>query len=122
MQADEPPFSRIFVTCPTNVTKEVLQQVFAAYGMVQYVQMVSKPPLGFTGRCFVKYDRASSAALAIENLNGVAVEGGHPLSVELAVPKGQTKDVLLDNEVPPRSRLFVTYLKSIPDEEFKAKF
>eukprot|EP00668_Euglena_longa_P017021 GGOE01021351.1.p1 GENE.GGOE01021351.1~~GGOE01021351.1.p1 ORF type:complete len:363 (+),score=67.77 GGOE01021351.1:133-1089(+) len=90
--------------------------------MVQYVQMVSKPPLGFTGRCFVKYDRASSAALAIENLNGVAVEGGQPLSVELAVPKGQTKDSLLDNEIPPHSRLFVTYLKTIAEEEFKAKF
>ena len=72
---------------------------------------------GFSGRCFVKFSTASGAALAAEALDGVALDGETPpIKVTFAVPKGMPKEVLEDGETPPRSRLFVTYLKSLTEE------
>ena len=92
---------------------------FSSYGMVETVRLINSKviPGAFSGRCFVKYDRASSAALAVENLDGAPIDGeSQPLKVTYALPKNQPKDALMDAEVPPRSRLFVTYLKTTPEE------
>jgi len=45
-----------------------------------------------------------------------------PLTVVLAVPRGQPKESVQDTEVPPHSRLFVTYRRTIPDEELQGRF
>ncbi|KAL6758294.1 hypothetical protein V8C86DRAFT_3134492 [Haematococcus lacustris] len=63
--------SRCFVVCGKNVTGEELQAAFAPYGAVESVKVVRDK-----GVAYVKYDKASQAALAIEDLNGAVLNDG----------------------------------------------
>eukprot|EP00906_Rhabdomonas_costata_P008291 RCo011805 len=121
---DMPPFSRIFVSCPASLTKEALQAQFEVYGTIQNIRMVTDHTTGaFKGICFVKYDKASSAAAAVEQMNGQQLDAtATPIKVTYADPKGAPRNSHDDGEVPPRSRLIATFSKNLTEEEVKARF
>uniref|UniRef100_A0A7S1ISR6 RRM domain-containing protein n=1 Tax=Eutreptiella gymnastica TaxID=73025 RepID=A0A7S1ISR6_9EUGL len=121
---EDPPFSRLFVTCPPQYTKEFIEQQFSTYGKLQSVKMITdKATRDFKGLCFVKFERASHAALAKESLDGAPLEfQGGAFKVAFAVPRGAPMNTTDDGELPPRSRLFVTYLKTTPEEVVTQRF
>ncbi|KAL4539612.1 hypothetical protein Ndes2437B_g02024 [Nannochloris sp. 'desiccata'] len=118
---DDPPNSRLFVVAGRNTSSDFLRSVFEQYGQVSFVKYLRDK-----GVAYVKYDRASSAALAIENLHEVTLnEGlGPRLKVMLAEsPHSRTlpalhirrseEDAPLDpDNTPPRSRLFLVVPKN----------
>ena len=71
VNVDHPPFSRAFVVCSKSHTEEEIRACFAPYGCIEDIWMVKdRMTKENKGICYVKYDKASSAALAIENLDG----------------------------------------------------
>ena len=72
--SDFPPFSRVFVVCSRNHKEDNIKATFQTYGHVEDVWMVKdRMTKENKGICYVKYDKASSAALAIENLDGKVI-------------------------------------------------
>ena len=79
-----PPFSRLFVVCKPETTLslsfsdellEVMKQKFNEFGTVEFIKPVkSKSSEDSYVISFVKYTKASSAALAIEHLNDTVVQ------------------------------------------------
>uniref|UniRef100_A0A7S0WZT7 RRM domain-containing protein n=1 Tax=Chlamydomonas leiostraca TaxID=1034604 RepID=A0A7S0WZT7_9CHLO len=111
--------SRCFVVCGKAITSEDLQAAFAPYGNIQQVKVIREK-----GVAYVRYDKASSAALAIESLNGATLNNGRgpKLKVLLAeAPSARTPsqhkmmpeaEVSTDpDNIPARSRLFIVVPK-----------
>lgn len=80
---DFPPFSRVFVVCSRNHREDEIKAAFQPYGTVEDVWMVKdRITKENKGICYVKYDRASSAALAIETMDGMMIgEESKPIKV-----------------------------------------
>lgn len=125
---NDPPNSRLFVVCGRGTTEDELDPEFRAFGNVQYCKVVrDKTTLESKGIAYVKYDKASSAAMAIEALNGKKLLPDQPaLKVMVAEAKGshasrqpQSRE---PEDTPPRSRLFVICSKEFTEEELAAKF
>ena len=71
---DVPPFSRVFVVCSRNHKEDDIKRAFEPFGIVEDVWMVKdRMTKESKGICYVKYDKASSAALAIESLDGTVI-------------------------------------------------
>lgn len=82
---DNPPFSRVFIVCGRNLTSEEVKNAFSAYGTVEDVRMVKdKVTKENKGICFVKFTKASSAAMAIEYLDGKVI-GSEPKPIKVRV-------------------------------------
>ncbi|KAF8057626.1 svkA [Scenedesmus sp. PABB004] len=120
--SESPPGSRLFVVCGRAVEEGVLSGAFAPYGNVQQVKLIKDK-----GVAYVKFDKASSAALAMEALNGAVLNNGRGpklkvLLAEAPTPRGaQASPKLLlpedaapadPDNVPPRSRLFLVVPKT----------
>ena len=71
---DYPPFSRIFIVCSKNHKEEEMRQAFAPCGSIEDVWMVKdRMTKESKGICYIKFDKASSAAQAIESMDGKLV-------------------------------------------------
>lgn len=82
---DFPPFSRVFVVCSRNHKEEDIKSSFLSFGHVEDVWMVKdRMTKENKGICYVKFDKASSAALAIENLDGKIV-GDEPKPIKVRI-------------------------------------
>jgi RNA recognition motif-containing protein len=82
---DNPPFSRVFIVCGRSLTSEDVKDAFSVYGTVEDVRMVKdKITRENKGICFVKFTKASSAAMAIEYLDGKVIgNDSKPIKVRL---------------------------------------
>jgi RNA recognition motif-containing protein len=80
--------SRIFVgNCSFNVTEDELRNVFAAYGEVSSVSVITDRDTGRPrGFAFVEMSDDSAAQAAIRGINGTEL-GGRTLNVNEARPK-----------------------------------
>jgi len=125
---NDPPHSRLFIVCGRGTTEEELEPECRAFGNVQYCRIVrDKTTAEPKGIAYVKYDKASSAALAIEGLNGKKLLHDQPaLKVMVADAKGshaskgpQSSE---PEDTPPRSRLFVICSKEFAEDELADKF
>ncbi|KAL6785046.1 hypothetical protein ACKKBG_A02220 [Auxenochlorella protothecoides x Auxenochlorella symbiontica] len=130
LDIDDPPNSRLFVVAGRATSAEFLRDVFEQFGVVSFVKYLRDK-----GVAYVKYDRASSAALAIENLHEVTLNDGrgprlkvilaespHMRSMHMgtAVPRA-CEDASLDpDNSPPRSRLFLVVPKSADGSAIEA--
>ena len=87
INADFPPFSRVFVVCSKEHKDEEIRKAFEQYGTVEDVWMVKdRMTKENKGICYVKFDKASSAALAIESLDGKTIgEEKKPIKVRTYV-------------------------------------
>lgn len=126
---NDPPNSRLFVVCGRGTTEEELDPEFRAFGNVQSCKIVrDKTTMESKGIAYVKFDKASSAALAIEGLNGKKLLPDQPaLKVMVAEAKGSHNTTRQPQsrepeDTPPRSRLFVICSKEFSEEELTAKF
>lgn len=83
INVDTPPFSRVFVVCSKSHREEDVNAAFSQYGCVEDVWMVKdRMTKENKGICYIKFDRASSAALAIENLDGKVI-GDEPKPIKV---------------------------------------
>jgi RNA recognition motif-containing protein len=80
--------SRIFVgNCSFNVTEDELRSVFAAYGEVSSVSVITDRDTGRPrGFAFVEMSDDTAAQAAIRGINGTEL-GGRTLNVNEARPK-----------------------------------
>lgn len=73
--------------CPFDVTEEQLRELFAAYGEVDSVNIITDRDTGRPrGFAFVEMPDTSAAEAAIEGVNGTEL-GGRDLKVNQARPK-----------------------------------
>lgn len=81
---DSPPFSRVFVVCSKSMKEEEIQESFSTYGTIDDVWMVKdRMTKENKGICYVKFDKASSAAAAIENLDNKVI-GSDPKPIKVS--------------------------------------
>ena len=80
--------AKIYVgNCPFDVTEENLRELFATYGDVESVSVITDRDTGRPrGFAFVEMPDGSAAQAAIEGLNGTEL-GGRSLNVNEARPK-----------------------------------
>lgn len=83
VDVDNPPFSRVFVVCSKKHTQEELKTAFESFGEVEDVWVVKdKQTKENRGVCYIKYAKASSAALAIEKMDGKIIgDDSKPIKV-----------------------------------------
>ena len=81
--------TNIFVgNCSFDVTEEQLRELFAAYGEVGSVKVITDRDTGRPrGFAFVEMPDSSAAQAAIKGVNGTEL-GGRALNVNEALPKG----------------------------------
>lgn len=83
VNSDHPPFSRVFVVCSKTHRDEDIRAAFERFGHVEDVWMVKdRMTKENKGICYVKYDKASSAAMAIEAMDGTPV-GDEPKPIKV---------------------------------------
>ncbi|WPT18148.1 RNA-binding protein 45 [Picochlorum sp. SENEW3] len=136
LSMDDPPNSRVFVVAGRNTSSEYLRNVFEQYGTVSFVKYLRDK-----GVAYVKYNKASAAALAIENLHEATLNGGQGprLKVMLAespharnIPRVQYSEFAAEKQplpvsgmdpdnVPPKSRLFMVVPKHANGSEIEEK-
>eukprot|EP00877_Chromochloris_zofingiensis_P002877 jgi/Chrzof1/12590/Cz07g00060.t1 len=120
LSSDDPPGSRLFIVCGRSVEDEVLKAAFRPYGNVQNVKVIREK-----GVAYVKFDKASAAALAMESLNGAILNNGRgpklkvllaeaPTARGMPPPKQVSEEQLSSDpdNIPPRSRLFIVVPKT----------
>ncbi|EFA86270.1 hypothetical protein PPL_00832 [Heterostelium album PN500] len=122
------PLSRIFIICGKDISEAQLTKVFKKFGTIESCKLViDKETNESKGLAYIKYQKASSAALAIESMNGTTIPENEstPLKVMIAEAKGQkTKTpVSTDPEdFPPNSRLFVICRKDTSEADLTNRF
>jgi len=85
VNCDFPPFSRVFVVCSKTHKEDDIRTVFQRFGNVEDVWMVKdRMTKESKGICYIKYDKASSAALAIEGMDGKTI-GSEPKPIKAGV-------------------------------------
>ena len=90
VNVDTPPFSRVFVVCSKSHREEDVNAAFSQFGSVEDVWMVKdRMTKENKGICYIKFDKASSAALAIENLDGKVI-GDEPKPIKVCLYLGWT--------------------------------
>ena len=83
--SDFPPFSRVFVVCSRNHKEEDIRAAFQSFGTLEDVWMVKdRMTKENKGICYVKFDKASTAAIAIEALDGKTI-GNEPKPIKVGV-------------------------------------
>ena len=83
--SDLPPFSRVFVVCSRNHKEDDIRAAFQQYGNLEDVWMVKdRMTKENKGICYVKFDKASTAAVAIESLDGKTI-GTEPKPIKVCV-------------------------------------
>lgn len=78
VNSDFPPFSRVFVVCSKTHKEEDIKAAFQQFGAIEDVWMVKdRMTKENKGICYVKFDKASAAARAIEELDGKTIGDEH---------------------------------------------
>jgi len=126
---NNPPFSRLFIVCSKTLSEEELVDQFKQFGEVEYCRLLrDKATLESKGICYVKYTKASSAARAIEEMDGKQVGEHTPqIKVQIADAKGSNrlkkKQYSKEPEdTPARSRLFVVCPKEMTEAQLTQAF
>jgi RNA recognition motif-containing protein len=71
---DDPPFSRLFLLIPKAMSEDELRQAFQVHGTIQDIHMVrDRRNQESKGIAYVKYEKASAAARAMEEMNGTVI-------------------------------------------------
>ncbi|KAK9810800.1 hypothetical protein WJX73_008634 [Symbiochloris irregularis] len=123
---DSPPHSRIFVVCGKSAEADLLSHAFSAAGPIQNLRLIKDK-----GVAYIKYERASSAALAVETLHETVLNDGRgpTLKVMLAEAQNSRKGIRQSPEPEPRadpdnwparSRLFLVVPKTADADSIQA--
>lgn len=83
--SDFPPFSRVFLVCSRNHKEEEIRAAFQHFGNLEDVWMVKdRMTKENKGICYVKFDKASTAAVAIESMDGKTI-GSEPKPIKVCL-------------------------------------
>lgn len=115
---NDPPYSRIFVVCGKATADKDLEAEFQPFGNVQYCKVIRDKKTGESkGIAYIKYDKASAAALAIETMNGKSCSIDDQVNYKVMIAEAKTANrspapvpvhsSKEPEDIPPRSRLFV---------------
>lgn len=118
--SDKPPYSRLFIVCSKQHVKEDLLPLFEKYGDVDDIYMPKDRNTGISkGIAFVKYNKTSSAAAAIQGLHMKCIEKeGKPIKVMVSSSKSEGPHV---NEEKFK-RLFIKVQRSVTENEITEHF
>jgi len=127
---DKPPFSRLFVVCSRDHTDSDIRDAFSEYGEVEDVWVVkNKITKENKGIAYVKFEKASEAARAMEKLHGTTIgDNPKPIKALLADAKTSSRDKvdpvtqLTMNDDKHRTRIFILVPKSLTDSELQDEF
>lgn len=90
---DTPPRSRLFVVCPKEMSERQLASCFAQFADFEYGKVIVDKATGFSkGFAYVKFHKASSAAIALEAVNERGEVDGMRVKVLIADPKAKRRD------------------------------
>lgn len=128
---NDPPHSRLFVVCGRHIDEEELGREFGVFGEIEYCRTIrDKHTNESKGLCYVKFTKTSSAAAAVEEMDGRCLyEHSAPIRVQVADAKGSNgragKKLQYSKEpedTPPRSRLFVVCPKEMTETQMTECF
>lgn len=117
---DKPPYSRLFIVCSKQHVKEDLLPLFEKYGDIEDMYMPKHRNTGISkGIAFVKYNKTSSAAAAIQDLHMKCIENdSKPIKVMVSSNKSEGPHV---NEEKFK-RLFIKVLRNTTESEITEHF
>ncbi|KAL5006464.1 hypothetical protein ScPMuIL_015270 [Solemya velum] len=120
---DTPPNSRLFILAGRGITEETYRTAFEKYGKVENIWIVKDRRSGEDkGITYIKYSKSSEAALAVEEMNGVVLDGNsRPLKIMIAssTREGSTRD---PKEEEKLLRLFLIIPKGMKEEDIRREF
>ncbi|EDO43850.1 predicted protein [Nematostella vectensis] len=123
IDVDNPPFSRVFIVCSKRHNAEDIRSAFEQYGTIEDVWVVKdKATKENRGVCYVKFVKASSAALACEEMDGRQI-GDDPKPIKAMIAQSKHSGGKSDfQDQTTMTRLFVICPKDFNDEDLRSKF
>ncbi|KAG4078717.1 hypothetical protein HA402_015307 [Bradysia odoriphaga] len=122
-RADDPPMSRLFIICNKNQNEDDFRDAFEKFGTIEEVWVVRDKTTGDNkGIVYIKFNKTSSAALALEEMNGkVLPNSSRPIKVLVASSRNQGSG-RQENEQEKYVRLFVIVPKDMSEDDLRAEF
>ncbi|XP_059051368.1 RNA-binding protein 45-like [Achroia grisella] len=117
---DKPPYSRIFVVCSKQLQEDDLKAPFEKFGDIEDLYIPRDRNTGESkGVAYIKYNKTSSAAAAIEELHMKILKNAQkPIKVMVAANKN---DIQSNNEEKYK-RLFIKVHKEASESEIREHF
>ncbi|XP_045541790.1 RNA-binding protein 45-like [Papilio machaon] len=117
---DKPPHSTIFVVCGKQTKEEDLRPPFEQFGTIEDIYIPKDRTTGETkGVAYIKYNKTSSAALAIQELHLKTLKSdSKPIIVMVAVNRNDSNSCSEDRY----TRLFIKVHKDATESEIKQHF
>ncbi|KAI0989040.1 hypothetical protein GJ496_009095 [Pomphorhynchus laevis] len=120
---DLPPYSRLFILVPKSTTEKKLTECFSLYGHIEDIWLLREKSTGSSrGICYIKYSKASSAALAMEKMNGQYLdEFSKPLKVMISNNRNE-RNIRQPCEAERMLRIFLLLPKEFTSDDLYQTF
>ncbi|CAF3932458.1 unnamed protein product, partial [Rotaria magnacalcarata] len=120
---DDPPFSRLFLLVPKAMSEDELRKAFLVHGKIQDIHMVrDRRSQESKGIAYIKYEKASAAARAMEEMNGVVIPP-HARPVKAIISSSRREGSVRDpDEHEKMLRLFVVISKHMTKDDLRKVF
>ncbi|KAF0305374.1 RNA-binding protein 45 [Amphibalanus amphitrite] len=119
----DPPNSRLFIVCGKSITEDDFREAFSKYGTVSEVWVVKDRATGEPkGVTYIKFNKTSEAALAMEEMNGRCI-GNHPRPLKVLIAHSREQGSRREqNEEERLLRLFVVVPRAMTESELREHF
>lgn len=124
MQEDvKPPNSRLFILCGKGIREDAFKDAFEKFGTVEDIWIVKDRRTNEEkGVVYIKFSKASEAALAMEEMNMKTLPG-HPKPLKVLIASSKREGAVRDpREDEKNLRLFVICPKSYSKDDLKKEF
>lgn len=120
---DYPPNSRLFIVCSKLNTEDEFRTAFEPFGTIEDVWLVKDRATGENkGVAYVKFSKASEAAMAMEEYNGKCI-GACPKPVKVLVALNRNEGSKREpNEEERLMRLFLMIPKTFSEDDLRNDF
>ncbi|CAF1424756.1 unnamed protein product [Didymodactylos carnosus] len=121
--ADNPPFSRLFLLVPRAMSESELNDAFKKFGVIEDVWLIrDRRNSEGKGIAYIKYELASEAARAQEEMNGKIV-GSHSRPLKVIISSSRREGSVRDpDEHEKMLRLFVLVPKNYTNDDLQKAF
>ncbi|CAF1089188.1 unnamed protein product [Rotaria magnacalcarata] len=120
---DDPPFSRLFLLIPKAMSEDELRNAFQVHGKIQDIHMVrDRRSQESKGIAYIKYEKASAAARAMEEMNGTVISP-HVRPLKAIISSTRREGSVRDpDEHAKMLRLFVVISKNMTKDTLRKVF
>ncbi|CAF4220820.1 unnamed protein product [Rotaria sp. Silwood2] len=120
---DDPPFSRLFLLIPKAMSEDELRKAFLVHGTIQDIHIVrDRRRQESKGIAYIKYEKASAAARAMEEMNGTVIPP-HTRPVKAIISSSRREGSVRDpDEHEKMLRLFVVISKHTTKDDLRKVF